>query len=594
MRRHGRFIPIVIAAGIAVTLTSTAASAAPGADVRLSNDFSGWRLRRRLRAGDGQQYTNGMLMESSWPAAARTSRPWPSTRATRASWSAARTTTAASTTTTDANGVPVPGRADLAGLLPLRERRRYFQSSLVPATRRQSPYAALAQSERRSRATRCSPGTPTADCSRARSSSDDRRNPKTFGDVWVATFDNPGGPNGATINDGKRYVGRDRRKGRSAPNLLGEVQRQDRHRGRPHPRVLRRQRLLRLVPLHRQRHEQHLLLPLDRPRRHLVARRRTSPPSVARRPGPRHRHHRQRPRLRDLGRHGRASGPRPTRSQYAKPPAAARLSGLPVPDGRDVRALQPTSRQRLSRDCGDAASACPSGYTFLRADTTPGPGPTRTTSGQTVHLVFDAADGPDVPTGTSVRNGRAQASGSQSVVYYTARQRRDRWGLGAGAGRAARPAAPDLPGRRRECGDCSRDLVGQPPRPVCGRTTCAAQPIGNAADRPRPRPRSICMRATFAAGGGRRSGGHPAERRSTNPNFEQFGGRPVPFGGDYLWVSSAGGPGRSARGPTGVTPIPATMRGRPRWTAPSPARADVKQCRATRNRRRQLPARRRP
>src|SRR5256885_2466890 len=30
---------------------------------------------------------------------------------------------------------------------------------------------------------------------------------KTFGDQWVATFDNPGGPGGATANDGKRFVG---------------------------------------------------------------------------------------------------------------------------------------------------------------------------------------------------------------------------------------------------------------------------------------------------------------------------------------------------------------------------------------------------
>jgi hypothetical protein len=27
---------------------------------------------------------------------------------------------------------------------------------------------------------------------------------------------------------------------------------------------------------------------------------------------------------------------------------------------------------------------------------------------------------------------------------------------------------------------------------------------------------------------------------ASNPNFEQFGGRTVPFGGDYLWISSVG------------------------------------------------------
>src|SRR5204863_1714176 len=28
---------------------------------------------------------------------------------------------------------------------------------------------------------------------------------------------------------------------------------------------------------------------------------------------------------------------------------------------------------------------------------------------------------------------------------------------------------------------------------------------------------------------------------ASNPNFEQFGGRTVPFAGDYLWISSIGG-----------------------------------------------------
>src|SRR5206468_3811618 len=45
---------------------------------------------------------------------------------------------------------------------------------------------------------------------------------KTFGDVWVATYDNPDGPTGITLNDGKRFVGSVIvNRGSSAPNLLG-------------------------------------------------------------------------------------------------------------------------------------------------------------------------------------------------------------------------------------------------------------------------------------------------------------------------------------------------------------------------------------
>ena len=59
----------------------------------------------------------------------------------------------------------------------------------------------------------------------AESSDDPAGTKKTFGDVWVATFVNPQGSGGATINDGKEFarsviVAR----GTSAPNLLGKFQ----------------------------------------------------------------------------------------------------------------------------------------------------------------------------------------------------------------------------------------------------------------------------------------------------------------------------------------------------------------------------------
>ncbi len=54
------------------------------------------------------------------------------------------------------------------------------------------------------------------------SSDDPAGTKKTFGDVFVAVYDNPGGPGGATINDGKRFVRSEIvNRGSSAPNLLG-------------------------------------------------------------------------------------------------------------------------------------------------------------------------------------------------------------------------------------------------------------------------------------------------------------------------------------------------------------------------------------
>ena len=100
-----------------------------------------------------------------------------------------------------------------------------FRSSLVPGYPGDtSPYAALA------RVRTASAGDPVIAWDLegrvfmgAEASDDPAGSLKTFGDVWVATFDNPGGRMGNTLNDGKQFV---RSvvvaRGVSAPNLLGK------------------------------------------------------------------------------------------------------------------------------------------------------------------------------------------------------------------------------------------------------------------------------------------------------------------------------------------------------------------------------------
>ena len=61
MQRHGRFISIVIAAGIAVALAPAAASAAPG-NVRLTNDTAGGYVSDYTMV-TGQPYTDAALNE---------------------------------------------------------------------------------------------------------------------------------------------------------------------------------------------------------------------------------------------------------------------------------------------------------------------------------------------------------------------------------------------------------------------------------------------------------------------------------------------------------------------------------------------------
>jgi hypothetical protein len=124
-------------------------------------------------------------------------------------------------------------------------------SSLVPGyPGDSSPYAALSQ------ARTAGSGDPVIawdNHGRAffgSESSADLLTPKTWGDVWVARYVNPDGPDAA--------------------NSARQIQRQDVHLGRPHRRRLRRQRLLLVVALHRQRRRGGLLRPLDRPRRHVL------------------------------------------------------------------------------------------------------------------------------------------------------------------------------------------------------------------------------------------------------------------------------------------------------------------------------------
>src|SRR5437867_2746002 len=83
-----------------------------------------------------------------------------------------------------------------------------FVSSLVPGYQGdQSPYAS------RSHVRTADSGDPVLAWDNhgrlfagSESSGDPEGTAKTFGDVWVATYENPGGPTGSTADDGKEFV----------------------------------------------------------------------------------------------------------------------------------------------------------------------------------------------------------------------------------------------------------------------------------------------------------------------------------------------------------------------------------------------------
>src|SRR5437660_7106335 len=105
------------------------------------------------------------------------------------------------------------------------DRGESFQSSLVPGYQGDaSPYAA------RSHVRTADSGDPVLawdNHGRLFAGSESSTNPEkptqTFGDVWVATYENPAGSGGATLNDGKEFkTSVDVAEGSAAPNLLGK------------------------------------------------------------------------------------------------------------------------------------------------------------------------------------------------------------------------------------------------------------------------------------------------------------------------------------------------------------------------------------
>ena len=190
-----------------------------------------------------------------------------------------------------------------------------------------------------------------------------------------------------------------------------------------------------------------------------------------------------------------------------------------------------------ARDCGDFGRACASGYTFFRRATQ-----VRSAADQTdaahewVHIVYDPSKpGTEVPTGTTYGSVTAGV-GSQSGIYYT------RLNGTSGTRTASKLIAPETVGHQlfpdvsADGGrlhaiwwDSRNDQCYSPARPI---GNCAGGTI---------EPTSLdAFAATASATSPAWSTAARLSAVSSNPNYEQFGGRTVPFAGDYLWIDSVG------------------------------------------------------
>jgi hypothetical protein len=473
-----------------------------------------------------------------------------------------------------------------------------FTSSLVPGYPDDtSPYAALSQ------ARTASAGDPVVAWDNegraffgSESSDDPAGTPKTFGDEFVARFENPDGPTGASIKDGLAYRGTTVvAKGSSAPNLLGkfndktaiEADRTDSSCAGNVYFSWSRFTAVKNSNIYFVRSTDHGVT-WSQP--HTIT---TSVKNV------------QDPDISVTGNghvyvtfdegstnSGQTEGIGFAKSidcgaTFGQTNVLTTYTGYAAQDVQDPQApAQPTSQLddplfseepaaagALARDCGDFSDHCKSGYTFFRRSTS-----TRSTADQLdtqhewLYVVYDASKGPIVDTGTTygtISPGRAADTAAYFVRYDGA------------TGNATSPVLLDPAGNEQTFPDISADggilhtLWWDSRGDPCFSIT---RPIGNCANRSTVASLDVYAKVSTDRGDTWSASTKVTDAMS-NPNYEQFDNRAVPFAGDYLWVTSLGNFAYGA-----WTDYRNTVQGTdPRETPEDEdaGTADVKQCRVT-------------
>jgi hypothetical protein len=537
---QGDIVSPVTPRHVAILAVAVAASMPAGAQTRLSNDVGGGYVSAYTIA-TGLPYSDATLAECS-RSRGRQNEPAVAVdpRDTRVLVGSSNDYCGVYNDGVDGDGAPLPVGPIWLGYYRSENGGASFISSLVPGYPDDaSPYAALA------RIRTASSGDPVIAWDAhgrvfmgSESSADPAGSKKTFGDVWVARYDNPAGEFGNTLADGKRYLGSVRvAKGSSAPNLLGKFNDKtaieaDRTGGRCDGVVYFAWARFTGVGISN--------IYLSRSADHGATW--SSPMNLTPRQG-----NLQNPDISVTGNGnvyvtydvGARRNGQPDGVEIVKSTDCGRIFGRSTL----VTTYLPYNAEDVSdgggsaRDCGDFADHCRSGYTFFRRGTS-----TRSTADQYdaahewIYIVFDASKpGSEVDTGTtygSLGSGR----GSQSAAYFL------RYDGASGTATAPR-LIDDQPAGHQTFPDISADggvlhLLWWDGRfDAC---YSPARPIGNCADGSTVPALDVFATASFDHGA---TFGLPTRLTTvtSNPNYEQFDGRAVPFAGDYLWITSMGG-----------------------------------------------------
>jgi hypothetical protein len=557
-----RVFVVVIALIIGAVAAAVAVAASPGADVRLTNDdpsTGGYTSDYTLVTG--HPYTDATLSECS-QARGRQNEPADVIDPRNSQVIVGSSNDYCGVYNSSSGGIPQPTGPIWLGYYRSENGGTSFQSSLVPGYPGDtSPYAA------RAKIRTASAGDPVLAWDNqgrlfagSESSDDPAGTKKTFGDEWVATYVNPDGTTGSTSNDGKEF----KRsvtvaKGSSAPNLLGvfndktaiEADRTNsvcqgdvyfswsRYSGNGGNSIYFSRSTdhgatfsspLNLGPSNAELQNPDIAVTGNGHvyvafRRIAGAKKNVADAVMI-------------TKSTNCGKTFSAPKVVETFTPYdatdvpdaVAPTAPASATDDPFSDGN-------TDASGAARDCGSLADHCQSNYTFFRRDTqVRATADQADTSSENVYLVYDPSKpGTAVATGTTY-GSEGSGTGSQSGVYFV------RYDGATGAATAPKPIDNETVGHQLfpdiavDGGvlhalwwDSRNDPAYSPKRPVGNEADGTVVP-------------SLDVYASTSTNGG--SSWTPSERVTdvtTNPNYEQFDNRQVPFAGDYLWIDAQHG-----------------------------------------------------
>ena len=551
----------VAALALSGALLGSATASSPGADSPLSNDSpstSGYVSN--YTAVTGQPYTDPALTECS-RSRGRQNEPSVAVnpRNPQVIVGSSNDYCATYDDGADADGAPLPVGPIWLGYYRSQNGGSSFQSSLVPGYPGDtSPYAA------RARIRTASAGDPVLAWdgdgrlfAGSESSDDPAGSKKTFGDEWVATYENPQGVGGPTINDGKEF----RRsvivaRGSSAPNFNGvfhdktsiAADRTNNPATRGNVYFAWSRFTNGGSNIYVVRSTDHGAT-FSKPKLLTTQENDVQDPDIAIRGdgtvtvtwGSSSKKSSQDSISYSVSTNGGAtwSSSRNLTSyisydakDVAAPTAEAPTSG---PDFEGSEGEEEAAGN--ARDCGVLEAACESGYIFFRRTTSPRSSADQTAPGRPwVYTVLDpVVPGSQVPTGTTY-GATESGVGGRSAVYAI---RFDPvTGAKSGQVRVSSPATghqlfadvvADAGAVHVMWWDSRNDACYSPARPVGNCANGALVPSLDVYG-------TTLNPDTLAAGGATR-----VTDVTSNPNWDQFGGRTGPFAGDYLWIDSAAG-----------------------------------------------------